>query len=404
MASETTIVAERALPMAHPLATPSAAARTSGRLARIEIIGEMAEAEPVWRALEADGVLSPYQRFDWIAAWQRHAGAACGLEPFVVVGWDRYSIPLFLLPLGYDPRARVRVGRFLGGKHANFNFGPWRRGVAFAPADVRGAVARLRALASGIDVLELTNQPQCWEGVANPLLALPHQASPSEGYRLALGGNGAEVLASAYSSSTRARLRTKERKLQAIPGYRYVRATTPAEVERFLAGFFAQKADRLAAQGIANVFAEPGVQGFLREACMCGLAAGNPVIELHALDSDAGVLAVFGGVNDGTRFSGMINSISRGEHMRHSPGLILLNHLVASCTERGLVMFDLGVGEAEYKAILCDGVEPLFDSLIPLSREGRLAAPLLALKSRAKRVIKRSPLLWQMVQKLRRMR
>jgi CelD/BcsL family acetyltransferase involved in cellulose biosynthesis len=298
----------------------------------------------------------------------------------------------------------MRVASFLGGKHANFNFGPWRRDAGIGAAEVASALAQLHALAPDVDVLALTNQPESWEQVRNPLLALSHQESPSEGYRLSLAGGGTAVLARAYSSNTRARLRNKERKLQAIPGYRYARAESRADVERYLAAFLAQKAERLATQGIGNVFASPGVPEFLREACLSGLEAGTPLIELHVLDSDTGVLALFGGVSDGRRFSAMINSIALGEHTKYSPGLILLNYLVADCADRGLVTFDLGVGEAEYKALLCDEIEPLFDSFVPLSPRGRLLAPALALKARAKRAIKRSSALWSLAQKLRRFR
>lgn len=397
MASESTAAAAHL----HAPVKPVRAAAMGERLAAVELYRSLAAAEPAWRTLEQNGVLSPYQRFDWIAAWQRHAGAAAGVVPLVVVGYDRQAKPLFLWPLGYHPQTRVAC--FLGGKHANFNFGPWRRDAGCGAAEIADALARLRAAAPEVDALALLNQPVSWEQVPNPMLALSHQDSPSQGYRLSLTGGGAAVLERAYSSHTRARLRNKERKLQSISGYQYRRATKPAEVDRYLGAFFAQKAERLAAQGIANTFAAPGVREFLREASLSGLEAGNPVVELHVLDSDAGVLALFGGVCDGRRFSGMINSISMGEQVKHSPGLILLNHLVANCADRGLAMFDLGVGEAEYKAFLCDETEPLFDSFVALSARGRLLAPALSLKARAKRMVKRSPMLWRLAQVLRRM-
>lgn len=393
----TAFVAEGSLVPALPAREASV-----GALDGIGIFTSLAAAEPFWRELERDGVLTPYQRYEWVAAWHSNAGTAAGVSPLIAVGFDAAGNPLFLLPLGKWRRGPFTVAGFLGGKHANFNFGPWRRDALLGPVGIAGALARLPALAPEVDLLQLTNQPESWEGLDNPLLALPHQRSPSGGYRLSLSGTRDEVLARTYSSGTRGRLRTKERKLQAIPGYRYQRASRRVEVERYLDAFFAQKAERLAAQGIDNVFAEPGVREFLHAACLSGLETGTPVIELHVLDSDAGMLALFGGACDGRRFSGMINSISGGEHSRHSPGLVLLSHLVANCVERGMAMFDLGVGEADYKAILCDEVEPLFDSFVPLSGRGHLLAAALTAKTIAKGTIKRSPLLWSAAQKIRK--
>ncbi len=373
-----------------------------GALDGIEVFTSLTAAEPFWRELERDGVLTPYQHYDWVAAWHRNAGAAAGVAPLIAVGFDAAGNPLFLLPLGLVRRGSFFVARFLGDKHACFNFGPWRRSATISPAQLVMLLERIRAAAPGLDAIELPDQPESWEGMQNPMLALPHQASPSLGYRLRLGAPGEQVLARAYGSSTRSKLRNKERKLQALPGYRYVRASTEADVDRFIDAFLAQKAERFTAQGVENVFAAPGIEAFLREVCRHGLASGKPLVEMHALDTSAGMLALFAGVNDGRRFSAMITSFTMGEHARQSPGLVLLTHLVADCADRGLEYFDLGVGEAEFKTSLCDEIEVLSDSFVPLSGRGRLLAAGLAAKASAKRAIKRSPLLWSAAQKIRK--
>src|SRR5262249_3299157 len=155
-----------------------------------------------------------------------------------------------------------------------------------------------------------------------------------------------------------------------LAGYRYRRAQTAAEVERFLAAFFAQKSARLAEAGIDNVFASPGVADFIREACLLGIEQEKPVIEIHALDCDAEVLAIFAGVNDGRRFSSMFNSYTLGDGARQSPGLLLLMHAIRDCAARGVSVYDHGVGEAQYKSMFSDAAEPLFDSHFGLSPRG----------------------------------
>ncbi len=406
-------MSERTLSMASKAATAlvdsgslvpglPARAASAGALDGVEFFTSLAAAEPFWRALERDGVLTPYQRFDWVAAWHGNAGAAAGVSPLIAIGLDATGNPLFLLPLGLVRRGSFLIARFLGDKHACFNFGPWRRGATISRADLALVIARIRSAIPDLDAIELSDQPESWEGMPNPLRELPRQPSPSFGYRLRLGAPGEQVLARAYGGGTRSKLRNKERKLQALPGYRYVRARTEAEVDRFLDAFLAQKAERFAAQGVENVFAAPGIEAFLREVCRHGLASGKPLIEMHALDTDGGMLALFAGVNDGRRFSAMITSFTMGEHARQSPGLVLLTHLVADCADRGLEYFDLGVGEAEFKTSLCDEVEVLFDCFLPLSPRGRLLAAGLAAKASAKRAIKRSPLLWGAAQKIRK--
>src|SRR5215472_1582736 len=132
----------------------------------------------------------------------------------------------------------------------------------------------------------------------------------------------------------------------------------------------ALKSAHMAAQGLGNVFAEPGVTAFLRAACQARLPDGRPLIEIHALEGGGEVLALFGATVDDYRFSSMFNTYTLGENARHSPGLVLLMHMVAACAERGLRSFDIGVGRAHYKSFFCREPDPLFDTFLPLTGVG----------------------------------
>ena len=84
-----------------------------------------------------------------------------------------------------------------------------------------------------------------------------------------------------------------------------------------------------------NVFAEPGVEDFIRGACMARLAGGGRVIDIHALECDDEVIAIFAGVADGHRFSMMFNTYTMSGNSRFSPGLILMRNIIdALCRAR----------------------------------------------------------------------
>lgn len=83
---------------------------------------------------------------------------------------------------------------------------------------------------------------------------------------------------------------------------------------------------------------------------------------------------------------------------------MLLQHVVRRSADRGLKSFDLGVGAASYKAFFCKDPEPLIDSFIPLSPLGRLAATSIGAAFGAKRLVKETPQLWEVVQFVRRLR
>jgi CelD/BcsL family acetyltransferase involved in cellulose biosynthesis len=259
-------------------------------------------------------------------------------------------------------------------------------------ADLHAILQRLTQ--AGIDALALNNQPNQLQGLRNPLLLLPHQDAPDKSYSVTLDGTGEAVIARRFHGETRRKLRRKERHLARLPGYRYVRATTADQVDRCVTDFLKQKAARLAARGIGNAFDETGMDDFLRAACRHGLAEGDPLIEIHALESDDEILALFAGIHDRHCFATMFNSYTLGEHARMSPGLTLLLKLVEDCAQRGFESLSLGIGSAEYKSALCDTAEQPFDSVIGLSPRGHAFALAGRTTRMVKGTIKNNPRLW----------
>jgi CelD/BcsL family acetyltransferase involved in cellulose biosynthesis len=366
--------------------------------ARIAVFRDIEAAAGYWHQIaRAGGIISPYQSLDWVRLWQTHVGGPAGQTPCIVVGFDIAGEALFLWPLLRRRIGPLNVASFFGDKHAPLNVAAWRPDAArgFTAADMEAVLAELQRQCPDLDVLLLSNQPATWRGAPNPFLLLPHGRAAEDNFVLQLDGPGAEVIAREVSPRGRNRLRYHERKLAALPGYRYVRATDAADVERLLAAFFAQKSTKFAALGIEDAFAPAEIRSFVRAACLCGLAEDEPLMELHALESDGEMLALFSGLHDGERFTCAFTSYTSGEMSRHSPGVVLLHRLILACAGRGLRSFDVGPGKARYKSIFCKELEPLFDSVLPLSARGRLLAGPLRTYFGLKSAIKRDTTLWR---------
>jgi CelD/BcsL family acetyltransferase involved in cellulose biosynthesis len=374
--------------------------RTS-RIASVDIMHDLGEAEAVWRGLEAERqFFTPYQRFDFLAPWQRQVGERDNLLPFIVVAYDAERRPLVLLPLALSHKRGVRSACFMGGKHATFNMALWDSEFAAA-----ATAADLDALISGIrqwrsaDVLALTQQPLRWRDLPNPMALLPSQASANDCPLLTMVPGA--VPATLIGNSFRRRLNGKERKLQRLPGYRYHVAASEADVQRLLEWFLSIKPLRMAEQKLPNVFAEPGFEDFVRSACMAKLASGGHLIDIHALECADEVIAIFAGVADGYRFSMMFNTYTMSGNSRYSPGLVLMRNIIDHYAGRGYRALDLGIGSDDYKRLFCKSDEPILDSFIPLSPRGRIAASAMSGINRAKRLVKHNQALFRMAQMLR---
>lgn len=378
-------------------------ARAKGALTA-EIFSDLGSAEALWRRLEADPAClhTPYQRFDWVAAYLRETGAAETAR--VAVLRDAAGRPRILLPLTLRRERGIAVARTVGDTHANYHLPLFAAhdAAAIPFGEVVAALMQAGRMA-GIDVYALRHQPRMWEGAANPL-ALRGEPEASDAYGLLLGPDPEATVKRVFSADARKKLRSKEKRLiEAQGAVEYRRAETPEEAADFLSAFYAQKSARFAGMGIADPYAAEPIRRFLAAAA----AGSDPAIEIHVLRlaGSGRVLATFGGAVSGRRFSGMMTSFDADpEVSRFSPGDLLLQHLVRDQTARGRQGFDLGVGEARYKASICDETIELVDTVLPVTLRGRAYGLVRLGLTRAKRRIKRDPRLFAAVTKLRRLR
>lgn len=374
------------------------------RIARVEIVRDMAAARPHWLALEQHGCfMTPYQAFDFLDLWQRHIGAGEGVEPFIVIALDAAGKPLLLLPFGRRRRAAgLRTIEFLGGKHANFNMGLWRADclAAVTAQDLQGLFAHL---AGEADVVSLANQPLMWAGRDNPLALMPHQPSPSFGFSGPLQSDFEALFNERTSAVGRRKMRKKERTLAGFGEVTFARAETDVDIRRVAEDFFTQKSARMRAIGLPDVFAAQDVRDFVMAGALTPTPAGSRLIELYTLSVDDTIVATMGGVNAGGRFSAMFSSIIHDRFKTESPGEQLLVRVVGDCCARGLHTFDLGVGEASYKSLFCDA-DPMFDSTWPLSAKGSAMALARRGFAALKRAVKQNPYLWKIIVAARRIK
>lgn len=363
-----------------------------------------AQAATAWDTLETCGHFTPYQQRTWLEAYFRHVEAPQGRRLALVVMQDRAGLPVLLLPLSVGRVGPCRIAAFIGGKHANFHMPLFRTAGAPGPAALRAALDAAASQA-GIDLFAFAAQPIDWEGIANPLAALGGQPSPSQGYKLALEADGEALLARRLSKDTRKKLRQKETKLAQTGEIAYLRPQTGEEAREILDAFLRLKAARFDTQGIDDPFASAGVQAFLAETTRSIRAGTVPTLELHALAVGGRIVSIYGASRAASRFCGIFTAFDSDPQIaRSSPGDLLLVRMIAATCREGLKTFDLGVGEARYKAQVCDQREQLIDAFIPASATGHAAALGFSLAMTAKRKAKASPLVTSLLARLRKMR
>ncbi len=357
------------------------------------VFDRLADAREDWTVLRETADVSPYQNYDFVAAWFETIGRARALEPMIVVARRSDGRPLALFPLATREAAGLRVAEFLCGRESNFNIGLFHPGGGL---DWRGLLlAAARGRPKPPDLLYLRNQPRGFGAFENPLLGRDACPSPSFAYGTALPAD-VDALDCQTSKAARKKLRKKERRLTELGEVVFEHCASGGRAREIIAALIAQKSALLAAKGAAGLFAAPEMRAFLERACHTG------ALEVHALRLSGRVIATYVGLAMDGRFSALANSYDMDEEIaRCSPGDILLRAVMRDLVERGFAYFDLGVGEARYKEAVCDETIALYDLVMPVTMRGALAAPLLRIFLDGKRRVKQTPWLSSLSERAR---
>ncbi|MCC2097624.1 MAG: GNAT family N-acetyltransferase [Hyphomicrobiales bacterium] len=369
----------------------------------VETHSDLAGASAAWAELEEAAPCSIYQTRRFMVPWLQTIAPGLSMHPMLTIVRNGNGDPLALFPFGVRKSAGVRIIEFLGGSDSNVNMALYRPGTAFDAIRLR-EIIRLAAQASGLRpaLASLRNQPLVWNRQPNPLSLLPHRPSPSQCHAMLLLADGETFRNRQLSKDYRKKLRAKQRKLGEMGELKFLTADTEAEAHRILDAFYDQKLQRFEDKNIASEFDTPESREFFIRSCVARVSGRGAAVELHALECGGRIVATFGGGEHQGRFSGMFNSFDQSPAFaRHSPGDILLSHLVDRKCEAGLHVFDLGIGESRYKQIWCDAHEDMFDTVMGLTAAGHAMAQFFTARQMAKRAIKQSSWAWPLLLKLR---
>ena len=374
--------------------------RHSARLASRP--GDVAE---LWRKFEAHPEVTFHQSRAWVDAWTRGTSASLS-----IITLETDGRPFAILPLEIVEKSGLRIARFAGTAYSNENTGliDIAPGVRIEPVSASDLAAALQRAGLAADLVLFDKMtPEAAARV--PFSALPRVFHQNPSFQLPLFEDFAAVLAQINGKRRRKKFRVSERRLEAIGGYRHITGNTDAEALRLLDTFLRQKPERLANQGLPNVFADPGIRAFLRTMATARDADGRPALELHGIELSGGehkgrIISVAGLTIKDRHVTCQFGSIDEEVAAEVSAGELLFYLMIEEASAAGCKVFDFGVGDQLYKRSWCPQRTELVDCYAPLTLRGRLAAPIIAGVIRLKRTIKTSPALHRLAARVRALR
>ena len=385
-----------------PLATAAKRANPAADRLSARVTSSMEPVFDLWRQLEADPAMTFHQSRAWVEAWAQGTGAELAL-----VTLEQDGTPFALLPLEIEKAGGLNIARFTGTAYSNENTGlidtkRQNRIGPVAPGELAKALARAGLKADIVLFDKMTPEA----AARAPFSALPRVFHQNPSFQLPLFEDFSAVLAQINGKRRRKKFRVSERRLEAMGGYRHITGGTDAEALRLLDTFLKQKPVRLTAQGLPDVFADPGIRAFLRKLATTRDAGGRPALELHGIELAGGehagrIIAVAGLTTKDRHVTCQFGSIDEEVAADVSAGELLFYRMIEAASAAGHEVFDFGVGDQLYKRSWCPQRTELLDCYVPLNLKGRLAAPLIAGVIRLKRTIKTSPMLHRIAARVR---
>lgn len=358
--------------------------------------------ETLWRRFERVGDATPYQAFDWLAAWQRHIGLREGTRPIIAVAAFADGEPAFVLPLAVEPSYASRrlcwLGQDINDYNApllakNFSQRVTPDGFVAAWGELQARIRREPALR--YDWIDLEKMPPRIGDQVNPFCHLAVAANPSGAHATALGGDWTQFYADKRSSATRRRDRTKRKHLSEFGAICFATDTDTQDISGTLQTLMQQKSRLFAHKGIADMFARPGWREFFLD------VAVNPrarhLVHVSQVKIGERCVAANLGLTFGGAYYHMLASYDDGELSRYGPGALHLRELIAYAIGRGLRRFDFTIGDEPYKREWSDSTVTLWDYRTVATPRGWPAFCRAALLRPLKRFIKQTPRAWRAV-------
>lgn len=370
---------------------------------RIEInwTRDVRALEAEWLRFQDEAAGTFFQTYQWCSAWLASAGAAQSVTPLIVTGRDPSGTLVFLLPFCIRKRQRCRVLEWMGGQQMTYGYGLYDRAFQRDAASwfaIQGWA--ILSKLEGVDAIDLAEMPAHWEGSAHPLTSWFTLAGPNCSYLLRLDGDFEAVYGRKRSGETRRGNRKRDAKLHKAAKIEVGLPRDRDHAHRLIEQMFEQQRSRLAESGIHGVFNEHERQFVHRLIDLPDHM--QPVLLPCYMTADGELEAVALGGLHGGGFWALISSLGSPRLRRYSPGDALLRRTIETCCGMGLTFFDFSSGSFDYKLAWADEEVRLHHAVRGLTPHGYAWAMMRVARLAAKRLVKRTPALWNVVLTARR--
>lgn len=355
-------------------------------------------AERAWRALEAPGIESPGQSFDFVCQWVKSFAIPENEQLYIsVMAGTR---PVVLLALHRTKKWGMDVLTSFSGDHVGSN-APLVDVAYFAgltPTARAQLWQQVTASLEGASLLYLCDIPDTISGVDGIYSDFGISVEGDQLHR-AVFPNWEQCNQVQRSRSRRKHDKQQGAKLDAMGEVSFEVIEAGDAGDEVIDAMFVQRGVRFKQQGIADPFEQVAVRDFYKAMFASGDGLKG---RLHVLRLDGEIVAVRYNLLMGARIFCLISSMDTSEAIRPgSPGKQCLLRVMQSEFDNGYDMFDMGAGLTDEKRHWCNSHIQLRHYYVPLNWQGQVFAQTDRLMQQTKSAVKGNAKMFAMLKNLR---
>ena len=324
------------------------------------VFDTISAAEAVWRDFENASDHYVFQTYDWLSHWHKHIGVHEKIDPYIVLLSDEKCRPLVLLPLAIQEKNRIRRLVWLGGLESDYH-GPLLATEFSSRVDQEAFIEMwsetLESL-PGFDVVLFEKQPATIGGQNNPFVALKCTPYSENAYFTRLEGSWQDYYRSKRSRNTRKRLRNYENGLGKHGELSFHVLNKTTEIGPAAEQLFTLKRRRYRETGVRDLLEEVGHEEFYKSATLDAPISEKVKIAVLRVDSNIAAATIFAVYNG--RLYDLYPAFDSVKFGKYGAGVVLLIRNMQWCFDNDIKIYDLTIGNDQYKEEWCEETVPLF--------------------------------------------
>jgi CelD/BcsL family acetyltransferase involved in cellulose biosynthesis len=350
------------------------------------------DVEPQWRALEAFGLSSPGQSFDFVRSWVEATNVP-KQEQFYVTAYLGKQ-PLMVLPLAMSKKLGVTILTWFVGDHVACN-GPLMNHDLFERLSESQREAFWQSVVAALPVSDVLYLPGLIEGADTEFVAFEGVGKSSvcdHIFRVRFD-SWEECDKSRRDRKRRRRDKQHRQKLDALGAVDLVEIAQVGQAEHVLEVMFEQKRKRFEQLGIEDPFTKKEVRDVYSDLFSKSKSV-RPL--LYALRLNEEVISVRYCVAHQNNLFMLVSSMSVDDDiLAGSPGnQCVLEILRQKLGKDSFTMVDIGVGESYEKKRWCNELVPVTSRFLPRTFKGWVFFAAKASLERLKMLVKGNSVLF----------